>query len=52
MPTGLARMETRIALERLLDLLPEFDVDHANLRRVAMTSVGGFSHVPVHASEW
>jgi len=46
---ALARMECTIAFDRLLDLLPGFEVDHANLRRVAMTSVGGYSHVPVRA---
>jgi cytochrome P450 len=44
---ALARLETRIALEYLLDLLPAFDVDTEGLRRVAMTSVNGYANVPV-----
>jgi cytochrome P450 len=44
---ALARMETAIALESLLDFMPAFEVDHQNLRRVAMTSVNGYAHVPV-----
>jgi len=44
---ALARMESRIALDHLLDALPEFEVDYSNLQRVAMTSVNGYSHVPV-----
>ncbi|MCV7279339.1 cytochrome P450 [Mycolicibacterium flavescens] len=47
---ALARMESALALEGLLQLLPAFEVDQANLRRVAMTSVGGYSHVPVRAT--
>lgn len=44
---ALARMESRIALEALLDLVPEYEVDRGGLRRVAMTNVCGFSNVPV-----
>lgn len=44
---ALARMESRIALNALLDLLPDFDVDHDGLRRVAMSNVAGYSNVPV-----
>jgi cytochrome P450 len=44
---ALARMESRIALEALLDFIPEFEVDRAGLRRVAMSNVCGYSHVPV-----
>lgn len=44
---ALARMESRIALEALLDLVPEYEVDRGGLRRVAMTNVSGFSNVPV-----
>ncbi|BBX26567.1 cytochrome P450 [Mycolicibacterium alvei] len=44
---ALARMECRIALDRLLDFMPEFDVDYDGLRRVAMTSVAGYENVPV-----
>ena len=44
---ALARMESAIALDHLLDFMPEFDVDYENLQRVAMTSVAGYSNVPV-----
>jgi cytochrome P450 len=44
---ALARMEGRIALEALLDLIPRYDVDRAGLRRVRMTNVCGWSNVPV-----
>ncbi|WP_319448740.1 MULTISPECIES: cytochrome P450 [unclassified Mycobacterium] len=47
---ALARMESRIAIERLLDLMPEFTVDVDNLRRVSMTSVAGYANVPVRLS--
>ena len=44
---ALARMESRIALDALLDLLPEYEVDREGLRRVAMSNVSGWSNVPV-----
>jgi cytochrome P450 len=44
---ALARMESRIALEALLDLVPEYEVDRDGLRRVAMSNVSGWSNVPV-----
>lgn len=44
---ALARMESRIALDALLDLLPEYEVDRDGLRRVAMANVCGWSNVPV-----
>ena len=44
---ALARMESRIALEALLDLIPEYEVDRDGLRRVAMSNVCGWSNVPV-----
>lgn len=43
---ALARMESRIALDLLLDFMPEFEIDRDGLRRVAMTNVAGWSHVP------
>jgi cytochrome P450 len=46
---ALARMEARIALDVLLDLIPRYEVDRAGLRRVNMTNVCGWSNVPVHA---
>jgi cytochrome P450 len=44
---ALARLETRVALELLLDLLPTYDIDRTALERVAMTNVAGYSRVPV-----
>ncbi len=44
---ALARMESRIAIEELLRRWPSFAVDEAGLRRVQMSNVAGFSHVPV-----
>ena len=44
---ALARMESRIALDALLDLLPEYEVDLDKLQRVAMANVCGWSNVPV-----
>ena len=44
---ALARMESRIALEALLDLIPEYEVDRSGLARVAMANVCGWSNVPV-----
>jgi cytochrome P450 len=46
---ALARMEGRIALEVLLELIPRFEVDRDGLRRVNMTNVCGWSNVPVRA---
>jgi cytochrome P450 len=46
---ALARMESRIALEALLDLIPDYEVDRTGLRRVTMTNVSGWSNVPVRA---
>jgi cytochrome P450 len=44
---ALARMESRIAFEALLDLIPDYEVDRSGLRRVAMANVCGYSNVPV-----
>jgi cytochrome P450 len=44
---ALARMESRIALDALLDLLPEYEIDRDGLQRVAMANVCGWSNVPV-----
>ncbi|TIC84885.1 cytochrome P450 [Nocardioides sp. GY 10113] len=46
---ALARMESRIALELLLDLVPRYDVDREGLRRVSMSNVAGYASVPVRA---
>lgn len=47
---ALARMEGRIALDILADRMAEFEVDTSSLRRVNMTNVMGYSHVPVHVT--
>jgi cytochrome P450 len=44
---ALARMEGQIALDVMLDLMPDYQVDTAGLRRVAMANVAGWSNVPV-----
>jgi cytochrome P450 len=44
---ALARMETQIALEHLLDFMPRYEVDFARLERVNMQNVAGYHHVPV-----
>jgi cytochrome P450 len=46
---ALARMEGRIALETLLDLIPRYEIDRSGLRRVHMTNVLGWCNVPVQA---
>ena len=47
---ALARMEGRMALETLLDLIPSYDIDRSGLQRVHMTNVLGWCNVPVRAS--
>lgn len=44
---ALARMESVIALERLLDFMPRYEVDWDGLQRVHMQNVSGYSNVPV-----
>jgi len=44
---ALARLESTIALEHLLDFMPRYEVKWDGLRRVTMQNVGGYSHVPV-----
>jgi cytochrome P450 len=46
---ALARMEGRMALETLLDLIPNYEIDRSGLQRVHMTNVLGWCNVPVHA---
>ncbi len=45
---ALARMESRIAFDELRIRHPRFRVDHGGTRRVHMTNVAGYSHVPIH----
>jgi cytochrome P450 len=47
---ALARMEGRMALETLLDLIPNYDIDRSGLQRVHMTNVLGWCNVPVRAT--
>ena len=47
---ALARLESRIALDALLDFMPRFEVDRSRCRRVAMTNVAGWSNVPVRVT--
>jgi cytochrome P450 len=47
---ALARMESRIAIEELAARWQRFEVDEAGLRRVHMSNVAGYSHVPVRAA--
>ncbi|MCX4097651.1 cytochrome P450 [Nocardia sp. alder85J] len=44
---ALARLEGRIALDAMLELMPEYELDRPGLRRARVTSVGGWTHVPV-----
>lgn len=44
---ALARMESAIALEKLLDFMPAFEVDWAGCKRVHMQNVAGWQSVPV-----
>ncbi|MGX9792798.1 cytochrome P450 [Mycobacterium sp. MMS18-G62] len=44
---ALARMESRIALEALLNFIPDYEVDRGGLRRLAMSNVCGWANVPV-----
>jgi cytochrome P450 len=44
---ALARMESAIALDRMLDFMPRYDVDWTGCRRVNMQNVAGWANVPV-----
>src|SRR6202162_5052588 len=44
----LARLESRVAFQQLQEHWPRFDVDTEGLRRVTMSNVAGYSHIPVH----
>ena len=44
---ALARMESRIALEKLLDFMPRYDVIWEGCKRVTMQNVAGWLNVPV-----
>ncbi|MCB0927463.1 MAG: cytochrome P450 [Mycolicibacterium insubricum] len=44
---ALARMECAIALDKLLDWMPRYELVRSGLKRVAMTNVVGWYNVPV-----
>ena len=44
---ALARLESRIALEKLVEFMPRYEVDWAGCKRVTMQNVAGWKHVPV-----
>jgi cytochrome P450 len=44
---ALARLESRIALEKLLDFMPRYEVNWDRLQRVHMQNVAGYQNVPV-----
>jgi cytochrome P450 len=44
---ALARMESTIALNMLLDFMPSYELDREGCHRVAMTNVSGWHNVPV-----
>ncbi|MGV0770384.1 cytochrome P450 [Mycobacterium syngnathidarum] len=44
---ALARMESAVALEKLLDFMPRYEVKWNQLQRVQMQNVAGYSNVPV-----
>ncbi|MBU9765968.1 cytochrome P450 [Mycobacterium sp. TNTM28] len=44
---ALARMESAIALEKLLDFMPRYEVKWDQLQRVQMQNVAGYANVPV-----
>jgi cytochrome P450 len=44
---ALARMESAIALEELLEFMPDYEVIWDGCKRVSMQNVAGWSHVPV-----
>jgi cytochrome P450 len=44
---ALARMESALALDKLLDYMPRYEIERHGLKRVAMTNVIGWHNVPV-----
>ncbi len=47
---ALARMESTLALDKLLDHMPRYTIVPEGLRRVAMTNVIGWNNVPVRVT--
>ncbi|MGI8335844.1 cytochrome P450 [Actinomadura scrupuli] len=48
---ALARLESRIALDMLLDFMPRFEVDRSRSKRVTMSNVAGWASVPVRVPD-
>ncbi|MBU9763448.1 cytochrome P450 [Mycobacterium sp. TNTM28] len=48
---ALARLESVIALDYLLDFMPDYEVDVANVKRTTLTSVNGYARVPVRVRQ-
>jgi cytochrome P450 len=44
---ALARMESAIALDKMLDLMPRYEVQWDGCKKVSMQNVAGWSHVPI-----
>jgi len=44
---ALARLEGRVALEEMLKLMPDWDIDLANTRRMHSAYVRGYTHLPL-----
>ena len=47
MGAALARLETRIAFEEILKVMPEFELDESGLARMHSPNVRGFTQVPL-----
>ncbi len=45
---ALARLETRVVFEEILDRMPDYQIEEHGLRRAHNPNVRGFTHVPVH----
>jgi hypothetical protein len=43
-------MESSIALDKLLDFMPQFEVDWDGCKRLQKANVGGWANVPVHVT--
>ena len=48
---ALARMEGRVAIDVMLDLIPDYEVEVTGLERVKMPNVFGWGRVPVRAAK-
>ena len=47
MGASLARLEARVALEAVLENMPDFEIDPAGLVRVHSVNVRGFAAMPM-----